>query len=84
MRVDALSRPDENGKILVKSSALDIVKAAIETRIGKFTKTEILNICPTLSRSSVEASLRELIANGEIQRFGTGRATYYLRSDALK
>jgi len=84
MRVDALSKPDENGKVLVKSSALDIVKAAIETRIGKFTKTEILNICPTLSRSSVEASLRELIATGDIMRFGTGRATYYLRSDAVK
>lgn len=84
MRVDALSKPDENGKVLVKSSALDIVKAAIETRIGKFTKTEILNICPTLSRSSVEASLRELIVTGDIVRFGTGRATYYLRSDAIK
>ena len=84
MRVDALSKPDENGKSFVKSSALDIVRAAIETRIGKFTKTEILNICPTLSRSSVEASLRELIATGEIMRFGTGRATYYLRSDAIR
>ena len=40
MRVDALNKADENGKGLVKSSALDIVKAAIETRIGKFTKTE--------------------------------------------
>ncbi len=84
MRVDALSKPDENGKALVKSSALDIVKVAIETRIGKFTKTEILNICPTFSRSSVEVSLRELIANGEIQRFRTGKATNYLRLDALK
>lgn len=67
----------------VKSSVLDIVKASIETRIGKFTKTELMNICPTLSRSSVESSLRELISSGEIKRFGNGRATYYLRSDAL-
>ena len=83
-RVEMLSKPDENGKRLVKSSALDIVRAAIASRIGKFTKTEILNICPTLSRSSVEAGLRELIALGEIQRFGAGKTTYYLRSDALK
>lgn len=82
-RVDALSKPDESGKILVKSSAADIVRAAVESRIGKFTKTEILNICPTISRSSVEAGLRELIANGEIQRFGTGRLTFYIRADAL-
>lgn len=83
-RVDVLSKPDENGKTYVKSSALDIVRAAIETRFGKFTKTELMNLCPTLSRSSVEESLRVLIANGEIQRFGSGRATYYLRSDALR
>ena len=83
-RVDALSKPDESGKVLVKSSATDIVRAAVESRIGKFTKTEIMNICPTLSRSSVEAGLRELITSGEIQRFGSGRSTYYLRSDAIR
>ena len=83
-RVDALSRPDESGRALVKSSATDIVRAAVESRIGKFTKTEILNICPTISRSSVEAGLRAMRASGEIQRFGTGRATYYLRSDAIR
>ena len=82
-RVDVLSKPDESGKVLVKSSATDIVRASVESRIGKFTKTEILNICPTISRSSVEAGLRELIASGEIQRFGTGKSTYYLRSDAI-
>ena len=83
-RVDALSKPGEDGKTLVKSRATDIVRAAVETRIGKFTKTEIMNICPTLSRSSVEAGLREMVASGEIQRFGTARATYYLRSDSIK
>lgn len=83
-RVDALSKPDEDGKVLVKSSATDIVRAAVKSRIGKFTKTEILNICPTISKSSVEAGLRELIANDEICRFGSGRSTYYVRSDALK
>lgn len=83
-RVDALTKPGEDGRVLVKSSATDIVRAAVESRIGKFTKTEILNICPTISRSSVEAGLRELIANGEIKRFGNGRSTYYLRTDALE
>ena len=83
-RVDILSKPDKDGKTLVKSSATDIVRAAVNSRIGKFTKTEIMNICPTLSRSSVEAGLRELIQKGEIQRFGTGRSTFYLRSDAVR
>lgn len=81
-RVDVLSKPDQNGKVPVKSNAIDIVRAAVKSRVGKFTKTEILNICPTISRSSVESGLRELTANGEIQKFGSGKATYYLRSDA--
>ena len=83
-RVEFLIKPDKNGKVMVKSSATDIVRAAVESRIGKFTKTEILNVCPTISRSSVEAGLRELMATGEIQKYGTGRSTCYLRTDALR
>lgn len=83
-RMDALSKPDERGRTLVKSSATDIVRAAVQSRIGKFTKAEIMGICPTLSRSSVEAGLRELVAKGEIQRFGAGRSTHYLRSDTIR
>ena len=83
-RIDMVTKPDKDGKSLVKSSATEIVRAAVQSRIGRFTKTEIMNICPTLSRSSVEAGLRELIQTHEIQRFGTGRATYYVRSDALQ
>lgn len=83
-RVEVLSKPDESGRVLVKSSATDIVRAAVESKIGKFTKHDILIICPTLSRSSVEAGLRELLATSEIKRFGQGRGTYYLRSDALQ
>ncbi|MBQ4396173.1 MAG: Fic family protein [Clostridia bacterium] len=81
-RVDVLHQPGRNGKVPVKSSAIDIVRAAVKSRVGGFTKTEILNICPTISRSSVESGLRELIATGEIQKFGNGKSTYYLRSDA--
>lgn len=37
--------------VIVKRSAYDIVKAAVDTKIGKFTKREIVNI-------SVQASVR--------------------------
>ena len=67
---------------MVRPSATDIVRNAVESRIGTFTKSEILNICPALSRSAVEAGLRELIRTGEIRRFGTGRSTVYLCSEA--
>ena len=48
----------ESGKkkvIIIKSKAYDIVKASIDTKIGKFTKREIVNICPSISEKSVEA-----------------------------
>ena len=83
-RVAVLTKPDASGKKLVKSTAMEIVRAAVESRIGKFTKTEILNICPTISRSSVEQGLRDLLSGNEIQKFGKGKATCYVKTDALR
>lgn len=65
----------------VKSSALDSVKAAISKKIGKFTKSEIAELCPTLGKSSVNASLKALVENGEIIMQGSGKNTYYLRKN---
>ena len=42
----------ETGKkkaITIKSKTYDIVKASIDTKIGKFTKREIVNICLLLN-----------------------------------
>lgn len=50
-------------------------------KIGKFTKSEIMELCPGLSRSAVEKSLRELVEKNVIVKRGVGRGTYYLRSD---
>ena len=50
-----------------------------QNKIGKFTKQDIRELCPSLSVSSVEASLRKLIDAGEIKRNGVGKSTYYIR-----
>ena len=63
-----------------KSSALDIVKRAIESKIGKFTKADIVELCPTLSASSVESSIKKLCDNGFISKHGSARATFYTRN----
>jgi len=62
-----------------KSKAIDIVKRAVETRIGRFSKTDIFAICPTLSASSVEKSLKQLVGEGQIEAKGLGKRTYYVR-----
>lgn len=60
-----------------KLSAFEIVRKAALSRIGKFTKAEICGLCPSLSASSVEASLRKLVSSGELIKEGAGRSTVY-------
>lgn len=62
-----------------KASAIEIVRKAVAQKIGKFTKTEILELCPSISASSVEVSLRKLAALGEIEKHGAGKNTFYTR-----
>ncbi len=62
-----------------KLTAIEMVRKAILLKIGKFTKQDIMELCPTLSISSVEGALRKLVKEGDIGRGGTGKSTYYVR-----
>ena len=62
-----------------KRSALETVRMATQSKIGRFTKRDILELCPTLSLSSVEDALRRLVADGTLSREGRGRSTRYFR-----
>ena len=66
-----------------KVPAIDMVRKAILNKIGKFTKQDIIELCPSLSLSSIEGSLRGLVKNGEIVRLGVGKKTYYVRKDTV-
>lgn len=65
-----------------KSTAYDIVKKYTEEKIGKFTGAEIVSHCPGVGRSSVLAALKKLTEEGHILREGSGRDTFYIRSDS--
>lgn len=62
-----------------KSPAIEVVRRAVENRLGKFTKTDILELCPTLGKTSVESSLKKLVDRGVLTQHGKGRATFYTR-----
>lgn len=62
-----------------KRPAVDMVRIAMQNKVGRFTKRDIHELCPSLSISSVEGALRKLAASGELKREGTGKATYYIR-----
>ncbi len=63
----------------VKLTALEMVRRATQTRIGRFTKQDIRELCPSLSLSSVEGALRKLVEAGELKREGQGKLTCYYR-----
>lgn len=74
---DFEKRVDMMGK---KSTAYDVVRKAVSDTLGKFTKKEILERCPSLKSSSVENALKRLYEEGYIERYGSGRNTFYAKS----
>lgn len=62
-----------------KLPAIEVVRKATQNKIGRFTKQDIRELCPSLSLSSIEGSLRKLVETGELAREGNGKATKYLR-----
>lgn len=65
---------------MIASSSFDTVSNAVNSRIGKFTKREILELCPSVSASTVERHLKKLCADGKISKNGGGRSTFYVRN----
>lgn len=62
-----------------KLPAIEMVRIAIQNKIGKFTKQDIRELCPSLSVSSIEGSLRKLVEAQELRREGAGKSTFYIR-----
>lgn len=62
-----------------KLSALETVRLATMNKIGRFTKQDIRELCPSLSISSIEGALRKLVDAGELKREGAGKNTCYYR-----
>ncbi len=63
-----------------KLPALEQVRKAVGKKVGKFTKSEIMELCPAIGKASVENSLKKLVDAGELTRHGTGRVTFYTRN----
>ena len=62
-----------------KLPAIEMVRQASMNRLGRFTKQDIRELCPSLSVSTIEGSLRKMVASGEIRREGSGKNTCYYR-----
>ena len=70
---------DRFSLVETKRSALDTVRLAAQNKIGRFSKQDIRELCPSLSISSIEGALRKLTESGELIREGKGKNTKYYR-----
>ena len=68
----------------VRSTAYDMVKAYASEKIGKFTGADVIAACPGAGRSAILAALKKLTEEAAVVKKGSGRSTYYVRSDAVE
>ena len=61
--------------------AVDLVRNAVNGKIGKFTKSDIMELIPSIGKTSVENALKTLLQEGVIERVGNGKATFYFRKN---
>lgn len=70
---------DRFALVEIKLPALETVRRAALNKIGRFTKQDIRELCPSLSISSIEGGLRKLVSAGELKREGSGKNICYYR-----
>lgn len=66
------------GKTTSKS---DRIRQVFDKRVGKITKTDIAVLCPDISITTIERTLKDMLKNGEIQKVGNGRGTGYVTNE---
>ena len=59
-----------------KLSARDMVERAVNQKIGKFTKSDIMELCPEIGRGSVENMLKAMCEEGIIKKEGKRYISY--------
>lgn len=63
-----------------KLSKPDRIKAIVQSRVGKFTKKEIMMQCPDISRATVERTFAQMMKERLISKVGSGPATAYIHT----
>ena len=58
---------------------VDGSQAVIDSKVGKITKKEIMELCPDISKVTVERTLTDLVKSGYIAKVGAGPSTGYVR-----
>lgn len=62
-----------------KVPTINLVKKAIDRKLGKFTKNNMMELVPSVGKATIENMLKQLTEEGYIERHGKGRATFYVK-----
>ena len=71
---------DRMSLVEAKQSSYDYVKNTIDQILGKFSKAELLERCPSIAKSTLEAALKKLVEDGYIKKSGQGKSTFYYKA----
>ena len=71
---------DRMSLVETKQSSYDYVKNTIDQILGKFSKAELLERCPSIAKSTLEAALKKLVEDGYIKKSGQGKSTFYYKA----
>ena len=61
-----------------KMSAYELVDNAVKQKLGKITKSDIAELCPSLSFSAIEKAIAKMVDEGKLEKQGSGKTTYYI------
>ncbi len=64
-----------------KVPTIDLVRNAVDNKLGKFTKNDIMELVPNLGKATIENMLKKLTEEGYIERHGKGKATFYVKNN---
>lgn len=64
-----------------KLPSIELVRKAVNKKLGKFTKSDIMELVPSIGKATVENMLKKLVEEGYINRYGKGRTTYYVKNN---
>ena len=72
---------DRFALVETKLPSYEMVRRATLNKIGRFSKQDIRELCPSLSISSIEGALRKMVAEGTLVREGRGKRVCYYRTE---
>lgn len=62
----------------------DRIREIMKKHIGMITKSELMEMNPDISDTTIQRTLADLLKNGEIQKIGGGRYTKYMWKEETK